>query len=68
MPTSAGPTYLIALLVFLGLVVLGLLLKRVLPAGTTIPMSKRMGIGLVSFGVIILALLVILLVALVLNR
>jgi hypothetical protein len=56
------------LLVFLGMVGIGLLLKRILPAGTTIHLPKYMVVGLIVGGVILLALVIILIVVLVLNR
>ena len=68
MPAPAFPTGLLPLLVFLGIVGLGLILKRILPAGTTIPLSKHMSVGLVSFGAIILILLITLMVVFVLKR
>ena len=68
MPTSALRTGLIPLLVFLGLVGLGLVLKRILPAGTTLHLSKYMVVGLVGGGAILAALLTILIVVLVLNK
>lgn len=68
MPTSALQTGLISLLVFLGLVGLGLLLKRILPAGTTIHLSKYMVVGLAGGGAILVVLLTILIVVLVLKN
>ena len=67
MSTSLLQFGLIPLLVFLGLVGLGLVLKRVLPAGTTIHLSKYMTVGLVGGGAIFAALLIILIVVLVLK-
>lgn len=67
MPTPTLLTGLIPLLAFLGLVGLGLVLKRILPAGTTIHLSKYMVVGLVDSGAIFVALLIILLVVLVLK-
>ena len=61
-PTSALPTGLIPLLVFIGLVGLGFLLKRILPIGTTIHLSKNMVIGLVGGGAILVVLLTIIVV------
>ena len=67
MPTQALLTGLIALLVFLGLVGLGLVLKRILPAGTTMHLSKYMVVGLLSGGAILVAMITILIVVLVLK-
>jgi len=55
------------LLVFLGLVGIALVLKRILPAGTTIHLSKNMIGGLVGGGAILAALLTILIVVLILK-
>jgi hypothetical protein len=62
------PTLLTALLVFFGIVGLGLVLKRILPAGTTLHLPKYVLVGLVSVGAILLVLLTIIIVVLVLNR
>ena len=53
------------ILVFLGIVGVGLILKRILPAGTTIP--RYLAVGLVSAGAIILVLVIIAIVLLALN-
>lgn len=68
MSISVLRTGLIPLLVFLGLVGLGLVLKRILPAGTTIHLSKYMVVGLVGGGAILAVLITILIVVLALNR
>jgi hypothetical protein len=55
------------LLIFLGMVGIGLVLKRILPAGTTIHLSKYMVVGLLSGGAILVAVITILIVVLVLK-
>lgn len=67
MSTSALQSILIPLLVFLGVVGLGLLLKNTLPTGTTIHLSKNMLIGLVGGGAILAVLLTILIAIFVLK-
>ena len=46
--------YLLPLLVFLGLIGIGLVLKRILPAGTTLTLSKPMLFVLIGFGLILI--------------
>jgi len=65
MSISVLQTGLIPLLVFLGLVGLGLVLKRILPAGTTIHLSKNIIVGLVVGGAILAAMLTCLVVVLI---
>jgi len=65
MSISVLQTGLIPLLVFLGLVGLGLVLKRILPAGTTIHLSKNIIVGLVVGGAILAAMLTCLIVVLI---
>jgi hypothetical protein len=60
---------LIALLVFLGIVGIGLMLKRILPAGTSIPLSKKYKvIGLIIGGVMLIALIASIIVFLVTSQ
>jgi len=65
MSISVLQTGLIPLLVFLGLVGLGLVLKRILPAGTTIHLSKNIIVGLLVGGAILAAMLTCLIVVLI---
>ena len=65
MSISVLQTGLVPLLVFLGLVGLGLVLKRILPAGTTIHLSKNIIVGLVVGGAILAAMLTCLIVVLI---
>ena len=65
MSISVLQTGLIPLLVFLGFVGLGLVLKRILPAGTTIHLSKNIIVGLVVGGAILAAMLTCLIVVLI---
>lgn len=59
---SALQSVLISLLFFLGVVGSGLLLKRILPAGATLHLSKNMGIALISGGAILAVILTVLVV------
>ena len=57
------------LLVFLGMVGIGLLLKRILPAGTAINLSKKYLVaGALVGGAILIALITIIIVFLPLKR
>jgi hypothetical protein len=62
--TTTFLTRLAPLLVFLGSVGIALVLKRILPAGTTIHLSKYMVVGLVGGGAILALLLTFLIVLL----
>jgi hypothetical protein len=59
---SALQSILIPLLFFLGVVGLGLLLKRILPVGATLHVSKNMVIALISGGAILAVLLTVLVI------
>lgn len=65
---SALQSVLIPLLIFLGVVGLGLLLKRFLPADAAIHISKNMAIALISGGAMLAVILTILIVIFVLNN
>ena len=53
------------LLIFLGMVGIGLVMKRILPVGTTIHLPKYMVVGLLVGGAILVAVITILIVVLV---
>lgn len=50
-------TFPIPLLVFFGIVGIGWVMKQILPAGTTLPLSGNVAIGLMIGGVVIFALI-----------
>jgi hypothetical protein len=61
------PPIFLPILVFLGIVGVGLILKRILPAGTTIHLPKYVSVVLIGVGAIFLVLIIIAIVLLALN-